>query len=69
MYNSPASYGPKMCQYDFQNETKIPVFIGGISVIIYMNCSQRKINKRFNVPFIGYVAHSGKTFMEIKFVL
>ena len=46
---------------------KIPVFTGVISVMIYMNCSQRKINKRFNVPFTGcYVAHSGKKFMENK---
>ena len=44
MYNS-ASYGPKMCQYDLRNENKIPVFTGRISVIIYMNCSQREINK------------------------
>ena len=45
MYHSPASYGPKICQYDLQNENKIPVFTGGISVIIFMNCSQREIDK------------------------
>jgi hypothetical protein len=58
VYNSPASYGPKICQYDLQNETKIPVFTGGISVIICMN------KQRFIVPYIScYVGHSGQKLM------